>query len=95
MDESHIGHLKRPHTDIFLKFNGGSSATDWGRTCPGLSFLITYRRSVDALRHTLMLGMEWEPVAGAEFKSIYDPSNLHSLCNYNANHDAIIANNIY
>lgn len=42
-----------------------------------------------------MLGMEWEPVAGAEFKSIYDPSNLHSLCNYNANHDAVIANNIY
>lgn len=47
------------------------------------------------LRHTVMMAMEWKPEAGAEFESIYDPSNLHSLCNYNANHNAVIANNIY
>lgn len=37
-----------------------------------------------------MMAMEWKPEAGVEFESIYDPSNLHSLCNYNANHDAVI-----
>ena len=47
------------------------------------------------MRHTVMMAMEWKPEAGAEFKSIYNPGNLHTLCNYNANHDAVIASNIY
>lgn len=92
MDGSHGGHPTTPSTGIFLKSSEGLSATGWGHGCPGLSFLITQGQSLDALRHVVVMAMGWKPEAGGELKSIYDPNNLHLLCSYDDDYDAVIAN---
>lgn len=38
------------------------------------------------------MAMGWKPEAGGELKSIYDPNNLHLLCSYDDDYDAVIAN---